>query len=245
VTFDNYNNTLLRRLLQVAPEAAASLERVPLTPGTWPQQCDDSDDHVYFPEAGLVSLWRSAPPGTATVFAMVGCHSCLLPGYWRPGPFQAHVVVAGHAQRLHGSVVQSDQRRQAAWMLETAKASQQLIRQMAQMTFCVQHHGVAQRMASWLLICLNQNARQRMQIQLSELRRWLCATPEQWQEALAVLQAHSAIRLESPCAADRPDDHGAMATVLHTLEPERLAQLACSCHGHVRVEGSAHAHDGA
>lgn len=248
MTLEKSNNTLLRRLLLAVPDAVASLERVPLTPGAWPLQGTNSNAHVYFPEEGLVSLWRPGPQETATVLAMAGRHSCLLPGYWQPGPFQAHVLVPGHAQRFNWSLVQSDTQRYAYWMLETAKASQQLIRQVAQMTFCVQHHGVAQRMASWLLICLNQNPQPSLQIQLAELQRWLCVTPAQFQNALASLQAHEAIRLESSLSADLSNlPHGCdamTATVLHTLEPARLEQMACSCHWQVRGGDSAHAHDG-
>lgn len=245
MTLEKSNNTLLSRLLRAVPDAAASLERVPLTPGAWPLEGTDSNAHVYFPEEGLVSLWRPGPQGAATVLAVAGRHSCLLPGYWQPGPFQAHVLVPGHAHRFNWSLVQSDSQRYADWLLETAKASQQLIRQVAQMTYCVQHHGVAQRMASWLLICLNQNPQPSLQIQLAELKHWLCVSPEQFQSALVTLQAHAVIRLESPSSADLLPEHEAMAsTLLHTSAPARLEQLACSCHLQVQGGDSAQAHDG-
>ena len=246
MTLEKSNNTLLRRLLRAVPDAASSLERVPLTPGPWPLQDADSDAHVYFPEEGLVSLWRPGPRAQATVLAVAGRHSCLQPGYWRPSPFQAHVLLPGYAQRFDWSVVQNNAQRYADWMMETAKASQLLIRQVAQMTFCVQHHAVAQRMASWLLICLNQNTQHSMHIQLAELRRWLGVTPAQFQQALLTLQAHSASELETPMPAGLLEGGEAMApTVLRTSEPAHLAQLACSCHLQVRGLDSAHAHEGA
>ena len=221
-------NHLLSRLLHTTPEAAEHLERVGLSTGLWPApDAADDGDHLYFPEKGLMGLFWTGRPSSGVGMALLGCHACWWPGDWRVSPLQTQVLQAGHAQRIRWSVLQALPQRYAPWLLQAAAASQQLVHQLAQLAFCAQNHNRLQRLASGLLLVLYQNPHGDGQMSLAELAQWLTCSEAEVLVTAQTLQAHGALQLRV--------DAGAGAQ-LHSLQPQPLASLACSCHSQV-VQG--------
>lgn len=215
-------NHLLSRLLHTTPEAAEHLEQVGLLPGSWPiSGSKEQEGHVYFPEVGLIGLFWQGPTLKNVRMAWLGCHACWWPGYWSESALQAQVLLAGHAQRIAWSVLKAEPKRYAAWMLQTAAASQQLIHQMAQMAFCADQHNTLQRLASSLLVVMNQSPHGPGQVSLSEIAHWLTCPEVDVRAAALALQAHGALLLSTDADA---------VTQLHSMQPPLLANLACSCH---------------
>lgn len=219
------SNQLLSRLLHTTSEAAEHLERVTLSRGLWPMQGQTlGEGHVYFPEAGLLGLlWPSpALPGVGMV--LLGCHAGWWPEIGRLGPVQTHVLQAGHAQRIRWSVLQAQPQRYASWLLQAAAASQQLVHQMARKVHCVQNHTLVHRLASGLLAVRQHNPHSHGRMSLADLAHWLSCPVGELQDAARALQAQGAVQLA--------EDAGAV-TPLHSLQPQRLASLACACHEHL------------
>ena len=216
------SNHLLSRLLHATPDASEYLERVDMVPGPWLNQCaQDGEGHVYFPESGLIGLFGSGTPLT-TGMALLGCKAC----WWSGGirPVQMRVLQAGQAQRIPWSVLQAQPQRFAPWLLETAASSQQLVRHMAQMAFCKLNHTPLQRLASGLLVVLNQKSKGDGPMFVAELAHWLAYPQSEMQalaQALQTLQVQEALQLAG--------DAGVGAQ-LHSLKPQVLVRLACSCH---------------
>lgn len=213
-------NHLLNHLLHTNPEAAEHLEQVFLVPGPWHNpSCADGESHVYFPEKGLVGLFGSDTLMPSLGMALLGCQTC----WWSGGvnPVQMQVLQAGYAQRMPWSLLQAQPQRYAPWLLQTAAASQQLVQHMAQRAFCALQHNSLQRLASGLLVVLNQNPRGDGQMSVDELAHWLSCPPSEMQAAAQTLQAHGAVQL----AVDAET-----GVKLHSLQPQPLARLACSCH---------------
>jgi hypothetical protein len=212
-------NLLLSRLLQTTPEAAQQMERVILSPGTWPNlDSADNEDHVYFPESGLLGLFWSGTPLTMGM-ALLGCKAC----WWSGGlsPLHMQVLQPGQARRIRWSVLQAQPQRYAPWLLQIAAASQHLVQQMAQMALCNQNHTRLQRLASSLLLVLNQKPDGDGQMSVAALAHWLACPASEVQAAAQTLQAQGALQLTVDAEA---------GTALRHLQPEVLARLACSCH---------------
>lgn len=215
-------NHLLSRLLQTTPEAAQHLERVSLSPGSWPTEVEKEEEgHLYFPEAGLIGLYWQGTPLTNVRTAWLGCHACWWPGYWMGSSLKLQVLQAGHAQRIGWTVLQAEPQRYAPWLLQTAAVSQQLIHQMAQMVYCAQNHNTLQRLASSLLVMLHQNPHSGEHLSVGELAHWLSCPAGDVQLAAQTLQSQGALQMTSTPGT---------GVQVHSLQPQMLSTLACSCH---------------
>ncbi len=213
-------NHLLSHLLPTTPEAAEHLERVILSPGSWPKHgLQGGECHVYFPEAGLVGVCGSDALVSGTGMALLGCQTC----WWSEGvgPLQMQVLQAGHALRIRWDVLQAQPQRYAPWMMQAAAASQHLVQQMAQMAYCAQNHTQLQRLASGLLTLQNQNPSSDGPVSVAELAHWFSCPEVEALAAIRSLQSHEALKMA---------EHPAQSVQLQTLQPQRLVTLACSCH---------------
>jgi hypothetical protein len=169
---------------------------------------------AYFPVDALIS-WvpTHAMPGAV---ALVGQRGCVL---WPSAPsaaVQVHVVSPGHAYRLDWAAVRQDPSRVAPWLWHTTAAAQSLIAQMAQWSFCAQHHSPSQHMASWLLHGLGQSSKPELLLGLQSLPRGM----QDWLSSSGAVDAQ-AIK-----------DHGYIVKdgCLRTTNPVKLLDQACSCH---------------
>lgn len=217
-------NTLLRSLHWPSPDSVGLLERVSLAIGPWPALSSGAEAQVYFPEQGLIALSAPGAAHQRVRLALLGCQSCWVPGYWSASGMQAHVLVAGHAWRMPWSVLESEPQRWGPLLLQAAAASQQLVRQMAQTTFCAQHHSATERLASWLLIAMAQAGTSAMHLPLDALREWMRLPESELSLATHHLVAHGGMVLEGV-----PGDQRVCG-----LSPDKLTALACACHLHAK-----------
>ena len=229
------NNTLLQKMLLDVPDAVAHFERVHVKTGVWSENGLQQSDSAYFPDDSLVSLSLGRQAMSDATIAVVGRHGCWLPGTVAEPQLQA--LHGGQMYRLDWRIVQDDPRRFAPWLMHTANASQRLIRQMTQMAFCAQQHTVAQRMASWLLVCLHQSIQASLCIRLVDVPHSVRSSPDAFQDALNALQERAGIR----CDPETPSSLGQeqIPARLWTQDLQQLSVLACNCHRHINEEASA------
>lgn len=208
---DNTLLALMHRDGAGAGRLKPSLVNLPLGPictdheegGTW----------MYFPVDALIGL-APADSSQAAV-ALVGRQGCVM----SPGgelPMHAHVVSPGQAYRLDWGPVRQDPNRFAPWLWHASAATQSLIGQMAQWSFCAKHHSPDQRLASWLLHGLAQTPH-------AELTLSLMGLPLDMQQWLS--------RAE-PAAVEKSDAQGYVVGPDGVLaqSSERLMAQACACH---------------
>ena len=225
-------NTLLQRLLQATPTWAAPLERVHWMPGPWLAE----RDHVYFPEEGLMAFSSTTKPAMPPV---LGRHTCWLNAHEDATAcgLQTHVLEGGYGQRIRWSDLVEAPEHARAWLLQTAAGSQQLLQQMAQMAYCAQHHSATQRLASWLLICLDQAGSANLQIRAAAVLQGLGASAADAAATAAALQDQGALVL-TPGGPDLAADG---QLVMKQLKAHKLSPLACSCHLQVALNlGKSH-----
>lgn len=237
MTIEKTKNTLLQKLLQDVPDIATNFERVHLMTGPWPTNLRQQNDWAYFPDDSLIGLSADTQPRGHGGMVIAGRH-----GFWLSGPMtgltlRARVLHEGHIYRLNWRMVQDDPHRFAPCLISAALATQRLIRQMAQMAFCVQHHTPVQRMASCLLVCLQQSSDASLSVRQDDVLDMLRVPADVLQEALSVLQTHSGIRCDPGVPTTKPGPVAVPAR-LWTQDPQHLALLACDCHRHMNAEAS-------
>ncbi len=185
-------------------------------PGEW----------AYFPVDALIS-WvpTHAMPGAV---ALVGQRGCVL---WPSAPsahVQVHVVSPGHAYRLDWAAVRQDPSRFAPWLWHTTAAAQSLIAQMAQWSFCAQHHSPSQRLASWLLHGLAQSSK--AELLLSE--QSLPLGMQQWLRTSHAVSGAVSDAVSEAVDAQANHDPGYILKdgCLRTTDTAQLLAQACACH---------------
>jgi hypothetical protein len=187
------------------------LTRVNLQPGHMQQ---DHGEWAYFPVDALMT-WVPTHSKQGAV-ALVGHRGCVVLPPAPSAPVQVHVVSPGHAYRLDWAAVRQDPSRFAPWLWHTTAAAQSLIGQMAQWSFCAQHHSPSQRLASWLLHGLAQSPQHELLLNLQSL-------PLGVQDWLRSSDAVDAQAIHDPGYIVKD---GCLRT---TVKAQLLAQ-ACSCH---------------
>lgn len=220
-------------MLLDVPHASEHIERISVSPGPWPAEPAQGGPFAYFPDGSLISLFAESAVANDVSIAVIGCH-----GFWFPGMLQgrrlkAHALGGGHVHRLYWRMVQADLQRYAAWLIPTAGAAQRLIQQMAQMAFCAHHHSLTQRIASWLLVCLNQSAQSALRIRLADIPASLREPQALFEASLLVLEEHLCLHRVHGLPPLKGED--LMPAQLWTLDAEQLAGLACSCHRRINA----------
>lgn len=211
-------NTLLALMLtQSDAVPALKVDCVPLQVGPL---TSESDCSVYFPVDALMTLGSAhATPSTPSargVVALVGQHGCVGPLQNGAVLMQAHVMVAGQAYRVDWAPVRDDPARYASWLWHQTAAMQKLVSQMAQWSFCVQHHTPTQSLSSWLLQCLAQHPHAGLTLSLNALPQSIRQWADTFQTGSRQAPEASAFDVRDGC--------------LHVPSAAALAALACSCH---------------
>lgn len=218
-------NALLRLLQQTAPERLADGVWVRLNAGPWSAHAAGDDDGMYFPEDCLLGLStqsavRQSPVGPGVRLAVLGCHQVWVPGSAQAAGLHAQVLVPGHALRVPQALLDGAGQPLAAWRLQVAAGSQQLMAQMARMTLCAQRHSPSASLASWLLMARHHCRGDALQIPMTAWRDWLGLSPEVWDSAWQTLLVGGGVaRVGEEAAAG-----------IQVRSPGRLADLACACH---------------
>lgn len=229
------NNTLLQKMLLEIPGTAADLERIHVKTGLWLAEPSQHTDWAYFPDNSLVSLSAVRPALDRVTMAVVGHRGFWFSNMFAGTPLQAQVLQAGDLYRLDWRRLQNDPQRFAPWLVSTAEASQRLIRQMSQMAFCASHHTPVERLASWMLVCLQEMGPTSRPLCLDDLPDDLRAHEEAFQAAGGALATMGA-------GADRVGlsllDNDGMPPKAWSLDPASLKPLACACHHRIHGQAS-------
>ncbi|PUE61670.1 hypothetical protein B9Z45_04660 [Limnohabitans sp. 2KL-17] len=208
------NSLLALMLADDAVVPALNCEPVDLQTGPLP--CDQADraEWAYFPVDALITL--GPEPLGQTALAVLGRHGCVLPHQLGGSSIQAHVMASGQAWRMDWAQIRKDPQRYTTWLRHAMAATQGLIGQMAQWSFCVQHHTAEQRLASWLLYCWAQSSRTRLDLHI---------------QSLPLSIRHSLIQMQE-CATDTSHSWGFEMHEgwLQASVPQGLMARACSCH---------------
>lgn len=191
--------------------------------GAWPEQPEGGHNFFYFPEDALLGLSALTKPHAvlqAAPMAWLGRHGCWSPQQALATGLQAQVLVAGWAIRLPEAALPVNDPLLGAWCLQVASSSQQLVGQMAQLSYCFRHHAAEQSLASWLLMARHHSPCDVLQVPVASLQKGIGWPSDLWQSAWQTLHGQRAVSL---------NEHGDLAEI----QPDLLASLtglACACH---------------
>jgi hypothetical protein len=208
-------NSLLN--LMLSDEAVPSdwkMTPVRLKPGPMTSKTHDMQAWAYFPVDALITMGpeRSAQPA----MALVGQHGCVLWPQTDDQAMRAHVVAPGLAYCVDWRVVRDDPTRYAQCLWHAAAAAHALANQLAQWSFCVQHHTPAQGLASWFLHGMAQSPVASLQL------HWPAISP-------SMRQCVERIQDAGTHAQPWPDFQ-VRGDFLSVAAPHHLSALACTCH---------------
>lgn len=221
---EKIENALLATMLgDGAAWEGVQISRVNLPLGHLHQE---QGEWAYFPVDALIS-WVPTPAMPGAV-ALVGRRGCVVWPSTPSAPVQVHVVSPGHAYRLNWAAVRQDPSRFAPWLWHTTAAAQSLMGQMAQWSFCAQHHSPSQRLASWLLHGLAQSSK--AELLLSE--QSLPLGVQQWLSTLRVVSGAVPDAVSGTVDAQATHDPGYILKdgCLRTTDEAKLLAQACACH---------------
>ena len=215
------------------------LQRVQLQLGPIPSDSTCLASWVYFPVDALVTL---SPVNSKHAEAViVGRHGCVLPVQVQGSSMLARVMASGQAYCVDWNAVSEDPNRLAKWLRYSMTATQGLIGQMAQWSYCMQHHTTEQRLASWLLHCIAQSSNDELNVEISSL-------PLAIRQLLVLLQPGiSQPGMSQPGISQPGMSQPGMSQTSHawglqiqdgclrTTAPNLLRARACSCHQEMAV----------
>ena len=225
-------NPLVQSLLLAVPELLPNLEPVRLERGPWTEKPSGGGQFLYFPEDALLGVSAQHKPNGVPLgvrLSWLGCRSVWSPEQAQASGLQAEVLVAGGAFRLHEAALHAVNQPLAPWRLQLAASFQQLITQMAQVSFCARHHTAEQSLASWLLMAWYNSPGHALQMPVASLQAGFGFAPETWQRAWQTLHSQGAVALS---------DQGTLAEITpHVLAP--LTGVACACYQKLQAHSNA------
>jgi hypothetical protein len=158
----------------------------------------------------------------------LGCQSVWSPEQALASGLQAQVLVAGGAFRLPEKALHAASQPLATWRLQLAASSQQLLAQMAQVSFCARHHTPEQSLASWLLMAWYNSPGHALQMPVASLQAGFGFAPGMWQRAWQTLHSRGAVALA---------EQGTLAEISPPLLVS-LTGLACVCYQKLQPHAS-------
>ena len=222
-------NPLVQSLLLAVPDLLPNLEPVRLERGPWSEQSLGGGHFLYFPEDALLGVSAQHKPNGVPLgvrLSWLGCRSVWSPEQAQASGLQAEVLVAGGAFRLPEAALHTANPPLAPWRLQLAASSQQLITQMAQVSFCARHHTAEQSLASWLLMAWYNSPGHALQMPVASLQAGFGFAPDAWQRAWQTLHSQGAVALA---------DQGTLAEITpHLLAP--LTGVACACYQKLQAQ---------
>jgi hypothetical protein len=224
-------NPLVQSLLRAVPELLPNLEPVRLERGPWPEKLLGGGPFLFFPEDALLGVSAQLQPNGlphGVRLSWLGCRSVWSPEQAQVSGLQAEVLVAGGAFLLPEAALHAANQALAPWRLQLAASSQQLITQMAQVSFCARHHTAAQSLASWLLMAWYNSPGHALQVPVNSLQAGFGFAPETWQRAWQTLHNQGAVALA---------DQGTLAEITPPLLAP-LTGVACACHQKLQAQDS-------
>jgi len=135
------------------------LEPVPLPPGWTVHRAGDSEKHLYFLTAGIVSRVYVMENGASAHLAVTGSEGVIGVASFLGGEStlsQAVVLSAGYAYRLGAEVVKNEFEHDGPLPHLLLRYTQALIAQTMQIGVCNRHHSVEQQLCRWILSSLDR-----------------------------------------------------------------------------------------
>jgi CRP-like cAMP-binding protein len=218
------------RLLAALPAAerarlAPHLEAVPLPLAAVIYESGGVQDHVYFPESGIVSLLYVMSDGAAAEIAVVGREGMVGIALFMGGettPSRAVVQSEGRGHRLEAGVIKAEFARGGELQRLLLRYTQALITQMTQTAVCNRHHLLEQQLCRWLLLSLDRLPSSDLVMTQQLIANMLGVRREGVTEAAGRLQADGLIDY----ARGR----------IHVLDRPALEERVCECYGVVKRE---------
>lgn len=137
-------------------------EKVQLPRGAVLFKPGDRLRHVYFPSSALISIVSYSVDGHGAEAAVIGNEGATsIPGFFGTGRgvFENLVQMAGGATRISIGAMKTEVARGGAMHDLSLEFVEKLFLQIGQTTLCNRHHTTEQRMARWLLMCLDRSGR--------------------------------------------------------------------------------------
>ena len=132
---EEIENSLLSLMLgDDAFQPALKIKQVQLQPGPMVVDQRGVDSWAFFPVDALITVGAESP--SLAAMALVGRHGCVLWPQAGDSAMHVHVMAPGRAYRVDWTAVRNDPTRYAKWLWHAAAATQGLIQQMAQWSFC-------------------------------------------------------------------------------------------------------------
>lgn len=190
----------------------------------------DALNYAYFPTTAIVSLLYLMEDGASAEVAVTGNEGMIGIALFTGGesmPNRAVVLSAGHACRLHRSVIRgelerSGGRRSGALSRLLLLHMQALVTQMAQTAVCNRHHSVFQQLCRWLLLSMDRSPSNELRMTQELIANMLGVRREGITEAAGKLQAEGLIQYNR--------GH------ITILDRYGLEACACECYQVVRQE---------
>jgi CRP-like cAMP-binding protein len=218
-------NRLLRRLgegdlRQLRPH----FEPVTLTPRRMLHQPGTAMEHVYFIEAGLVSVLARTGPAKAVETWLIGSEGLVGVPVILGQRISTHgrlVQVEGRALRINADVLRGILDENAAIRRVILRYVQSIIVQASQNAACNAHHGAPQRLAKWLLAASDKSGADEIPLPQHVLARMLGVRRATVGETIAQLERQGAI------ARSR--------SVIRIVDRRQLESAACYCYRVIRA----------
>ena len=202
-----------------------SLEFVRLAVGQTLHRAGESEKHVYFLAAGIVSRAYVMANGDTAEFAITGNEGAIgIAAILGDDsmPSQAVVLSAGHAYRLRSEVLKSELAHGGALLALLLRYTHALIAQIGQVAGCNRHHSIEQRLSRWLLSCVDRAPSNDLTLTQDLLANILGVRRESVTEAAQNLQKAGAIHYQR--------GH------ITVLDRAGLKTRACECYTAIRRE---------
>ncbi|MGE5539622.1 MAG: Crp/Fnr family transcriptional regulator [Gemmatimonas sp.] len=224
-TTDDVHNRLLRRLDTAGLQRLwPHLEPVALKARRMLQHAGTPMDHVYFIEAGLVSVVARTGPSKMVETWLIGREGLVgVPAVLgQRGTAHGRLVqVDGTALRIDAATMRTIMDENAGIRRVILRYVQSILVQASQNGACNAHHSVQQRLAKWLLVASDKCGSDVLPLAQHVLARMLGVRRATVGESIAVLEKSGAL--------------GRSRSMIRIADRGRLEDAACYCYRVVRA----------
>lgn len=201
------------------------LEPVHLAKGRTIYEIDDSIQHAYFPEGGMLSLLSITESGGTIEVGMIGNEGMVgipsILGVNRT-PYQVIVQIAGDALRIRSGALREAFNRGGQFQDLLLRYTHSLLSQISQSVVCNHFHTVEERLCRWLLVTANRVESDTFHL-TQEFLSYMLGVPRTSITMIAgTLQAKKLIRYSRG--------------KIQLLDQRGLEEIACECY-RIIIEG--------
>lgn len=195
------------------------LELLRLTRGRQLLDAGDPIRHAYFPVNGSISLLGLTESGGSVELAAIGAEgfaNTLLVLGASSAPHRLVVPMAGTAYRISADVVRRESQRNPDFQQLVLRCVEALVWQLTQSAICLTFHTLLQRLAGWLLVCVERLRTTTIELTHEFVAQILGVSRPRVSEALTMLESRRLV-------------HQGMGRI-HIVNRVGLQDVACECH---------------